>query len=288
MDRADKSRRRAIILSVSSDVGTALARRWLSQGYAVAGTFRTPSADLEELRAAGALLVQCDVADATSVREACGQLCDEFPGWDTLVLCPGMLEPVGPFESCEFSAWEASLRTNLTGPLRVLHGLLPARDREADPCVLFFAGGGTNNAPLNYSAYTTSKIALIKACELLDAEIPDTRFVILGTGWVKTKIHEATLRAGPLAGENYRRTVDKLGGDGCTPMARVLDFCDWAVRAPRAVVSGRNFSVPHDDWGDPALNERLTGAPNTFKLRRFGNDGPPRPAPDPPACSRDC
>jgi len=273
---------RAIILSISSDVGTALARRWLSRGWEVAGTYRTNSATLDPLRDAGAWLLRCDLADSASVGEACRQLCDQFSGWDAIVLCPGMLEPVGSFADCDFDTWEESLRVNLTAPLRVLHGVLPARRRESElgPCVLFFAGGGTNNAPPNYSAYTTSKIALIKACELLDAEIPDTRFVILGTGWVKTKIHEATLRAGPRAGDNYQRTVDKLGGDTCTPMVRVLDFCDWALQAPRAVVSGRNFSVPHDRWGAPELNEWLIGDPHAYKLRRSGNDRQPRCASD--------
>lgn len=286
MDRTGK--RRAIILSASSDVGAALARHWLARGDAVAGTFRTPSAAVDELRAAGALLVRCDLSDTASVRDACRQLRDEFGGWDALVLCPGTLDPVGPFEGCDFDEWEESLRVNLTAPLRVVRGLLPARDRDADPCVLFFAGGGTNNAPTHYSAYTTSKIALIKACELLDAEVPDTRFVILGTGWVKTKIHEATLRAGGLAGDNYRRTVDKLGGEDCTPMSRVLEFCDWAASAPRAVVGGRNFSVPHDAWGEPELNERLRADPHAYKLRRAGNDWSPRPVIDSPARSRDC
>ena len=273
---------RAIILSASSDVGTALAHRWLSEGWEVAGTFRSPSAALDRLREAGAVLGECDLTDPESVRRACRRLCEGFPNWDVLVLCPGMLEPVGPFSGCAFDDWERSVRVNLTGPLRVLHGLLPARRPGGEgPCVLFFAGGGTNDAPVNYSAYTTAKVALIKACELLDAEVPDVRFVILGTGWVKTKIHEATLRAGERAGANYQRTLDKLTGQTCTPMDRVLDFCDWAVDAPRAVIGGRNFSVANDLWGTPELARSLAADPNLYKLRRAGNDWRPRKTPDP-------
>ena len=36
-------------------------------------------------------------------------------------------------------------------------------------------------------------------CELLDAEVPDVKFVILGPGWVRTKIHDAVLQAGKIA-----------------------------------------------------------------------------------------
>ena len=197
MAKADAKPQRAVIVSASSDIGAALARRWLARGWDLAGTYRTPGPVVDELATAGMGLVPCDLADSASTRTAC-RLLGLGGAWDVLVLCPGRLDPVGPFPGCDFDEWEESVRVNLTGPLRLLHGLLASRrpGGESGPCVLLFAGGGTNAAPVNYSAYTLSKVSLIKACELLDAEVPDTRFVILGTGWVKTKIHEATLRAG--------------------------------------------------------------------------------------------
>jgi NAD(P)-dependent dehydrogenase (short-subunit alcohol dehydrogenase family) len=265
--------RRAIIVSASSDIGAALARRWLARGWSLAGTYRTPGPVVAELAAAGMRLVPCDLASVTSTRAACQRLRECAAGWDVLVLCPGRLDPVGPFEQCDFDEWEESARVNGTGPLRLIHGLLPARRRGAGPgpCVLLFAGGGTNDAPVYYSAYTLSKIALVKACELLDAEVADTRFVILGTGWVKTKIHAATLRAGERAGPNYRRTLDRLAGNACTPLERVLECIDWVVRAPRRLVGGRNFSVAHDRWGTSELDEQLMAQPDMYKLRRSGN-----------------
>ena len=61
--------------------------------------------------------------------------------------------------------------------------------------MITFAGGGTNSAPRYNSSYVSSKIALTKSMELLDAEYEDTRFSILGPGWVKTKIHTEMLDA---------------------------------------------------------------------------------------------
>jgi NAD(P)-dependent dehydrogenase (short-subunit alcohol dehydrogenase family) len=263
-------------VAASSDIGAALASRWLGRGGNVCGTYRQESRAVEELGRT-ASLVRCDLADAGSVALASRRLRDIASGWDALVLCPGTLEPVGPFVDNDFDAWEQSIRVNCTGPLRLVHDLLPVRDRDAEhgPCVLFFSGGGTNGATLSYSAYTAAKITLIKMCELLDGEVPDTRFVVLGTGWVKTKIHEATLRAGAAAGENYWRALEKLAGDDCTPLERVLDCCDWVIGSPRTVVGGRNFSVVHDGWGGETLAERLIAEPAMYKLRRSGNDWRP-------------
>jgi NAD(P)-dependent dehydrogenase (short-subunit alcohol dehydrogenase family) len=181
---------------------------------------------------------------------------------------------VGPFTECDFAQWAKSVEVNFISQLQFVHELLPSRNRigEHPPVVLFFAGCGTNNATVNYSAYTISKIALIKMCELLDAEIPDVNFVIVGPGWVKTKIHQATLNVGQKAGANYHKTIAKLASDECTPMETVLDCCDWLIKADRKAVSGRNFSVVFDKWGSNPLVKKLVEDPNMYKLRRSGND----------------
>lgn len=279
MNKEDRS---AIIISASSDIGTALSRRWLARAWRVFGTYRTRSEAVDELHSLGVRLVYCDLSDPTSIRDACSDLRQLCPPWDALVICPGTLSPVDAFAQCSFDEWEESVRVNFTSQMRIIHELLPTRrvDGGPEPIVLLFAGGGTNDAPLNSSAYTVSKIALIKMCELLDAEIPDTRFVIVGPGWVKTKIHEATLMAGIRAGVNYQRTIDKLAGNECTPMEQVLDCCDWLANAPQELISGRNFSVVFDDWGTEELEKRLAEESDMYKLRRYGNDSLAKNKPD--------
>ncbi len=268
---------KAVIVSISSDIGYALAKRWRQRGMEVCGTYyKGPSSLVDDLNSSGIKIVHCDVGNDLSVRNACAQLRLAASQWDHLVLCPGTLEPVGTFEEGDFAEWAKSVEVNFTGQLRFVHELLPLRNKagEHPPVVLFFAGGGTNNATVNYSAYTVSKIALIKMCELLDAEVPDTNFVILGPGWVKTKIHQETLDAGEKkAGANHQKTISKLAGDECTPMETVLDCCDWIVKADRRSVSGRNFSVVSDKWQSAGpLVKKLAEDPHMYKLRRHGND----------------
>ena len=265
---------KAVIVSISSDIGYALAKRWCQRGLEIGGTYRTRSPLVDDLENRGVKTFHCDAANASSVREACISLRSASNRWDYLVLCPGTQEPIGAFTDCDFSQWERSLAVNFTKQVQFVHELLPSRNKKGQhpPVVIFFAGGGTNNATVNYSAYTVSKIALIKMCELLDAEVPDTNFVILGPGWVKTKIHQATLDAGPKAGANYQKTKTKLAEDECTPMETVLDCCDWVIKADRKAVSGRNFSVVFDKWGSDPLTKKLLEDPNMYKLRRQGND----------------
>lgn len=270
----------AIVTSASSDIGNAACQRWLGSGWKVFGTYRTDSTSVGELRARGAFLVNCDLLEASSIENACLQLKSLCPEWDVLVLAAGSQDPVASFLDSSFDEWQRSLNINLVSQLKLLRGLLHSRSTGArTPTVIFFAGGGTNSAVRNYSAYTVSKIALIKMCELLDAEILDTKFVIIGPGWVRTKIHESTLKAGQRAGENYQKTRSMLAGAShWTPMDKVIDCCEWAVHAPREVVSGRNFSVVYDAWDTEQLHQMLIHDPNMYKLRRFGNEALVTPA----------
>lgn len=265
---------RRIIISASSDIGAALAHDWLRSDCDVFGTFRTRTPAVERLEREGAALVHCDLSDHGFIASGCAGLRTAASEWDVLVLAAGTVDPVGPFVDCDFSEWEESIKVNFTAQMSIVHKLLPSRRRSSSLCpmVLFFAGGGTNNATQNCSAYTLSKIALIKAVELLDAEVPDTRFTILGPGWVRTKIHDATLKAGIRAGDNHRRTLEKMAAGDFTPMESVVECCNWLVRSPRAVVGGRNFSAPHDTWGTPELTSRLLADTDMCKLRRHGNN----------------
>ena len=78
----------------------------------------------------------------------------------------------------KFSEWDQSFRVNYLNPLRAVRNML--QHRSVDSCNLL--AGGTNGVADRFSAYVCSKIALIKTTELLDSEIQDAKFVIIGPG----------------------------------------------------------------------------------------------------------
>ena len=262
-----------IIISISSDIGFYLAKDWLNLGVQVSGTYRTWSKKCDELEKLGAKLIKCDLADKKSIDNSIKEL-NKTNKWNDLIVATGSQEPIGKFSDCDIESWSNSIDVNFISQIRLIHGLLPNRNLEDSfvPSVLMFAGGGTNSATIDYSAYTISKIASIKMIELLDAEINDTTFSILGPGWVKTKIHDATLQSEEAAGENYIKTIDMLdkNGEKCNPMEDVIKCCNWILSSDRELVGGRNFSLVFDPWDSKEI-EKIRDDSNNFKLRRYGN-----------------
>lgn len=262
----------AIIIGASSGIGQALTQRWLKAGWKVSGTYRTKNPRVSELENLGAVLTCCNLDDLSSINSVCQELKKTCPAWDVLVVCPASLEPIGLFIDLAVEDWADSLSLNFISQMRVVHQLLPSRRTKSSlgPCVLFFSGGGINDAPTNYSAYIISKIATIKMAEVLDAELSDTRFVSVGPGWVDTKIHNQTIEAGSKVGQNYGRTVEKINKKDFTPMDRIIDCCDWVIATPKKVVGGRNINVVHDDWENKEFEKKLVQDSHLLKLRKYG------------------
>lgn len=262
------------ILSVSSDIGHALALKFLSDGYGVVGTFRDRQSIIDLTGKPGLKLIRCDVSSRGSI----GLMIDAYKTfcqpWDTFISCVGTLEPIGPFLSHDFYSWEKSLTVNSIAQLGVLHGIYPYRRQGHVLNVVFFAGGGSNSPFKNYSAYAASKVLLIKMCELLDDEYEDLNPFIIGPGFRKTKIHRQTFNNPVGAEKNLNRTYGLFELDQSdSSFDDIYCFIQWAVMQGKKVVGGRNFSVVHDRWWqDARLVELLKGDKNKFKLRRFRNE----------------
>jgi NAD(P)-dependent dehydrogenase (short-subunit alcohol dehydrogenase family) len=197
---------KAIVISATSDIATEMCVHWAKKGWTLSGTYLSQGANYKKLMGLMKLF-PCDLLNKDSIDETAQLIGKSIKGWELIIFAAGSLMPVGSFDQVDIDEWIASIHLNFIHQIRMLRNLLPYRDRQAgEKTVLFFAGGGTNTAVVNYSAYTVSKIALIKMCELLDAEIPDVKFSIIGPGWVKTKIHHATIQAGKaFAGDNFEK-----------------------------------------------------------------------------------
>lgn len=267
--------RHAIILGVTSDIGLNISERLLAEGWLVTGLGRDPERGSRLSGhpdfAAKFQFVSCDLGSKQSISDAVKRVTSE---WSLFVSCAGTMRPIGPFFETDFDHWEQSLQVNASAQLRVLHGIWQHRTLEPD--VMFLAGGGTNNPFPNYSAYCVSKIALIKMCELIHDENPETNIFIIGPGYMRTRIHEETLDAGQMAGDALSNTEEFLrSGELGTTHDELYQHMKWCMENGRHVAGGRNFSTVHDGWraGGRQLAENLNGHKDAFRLRRYMAEG---------------
>lgn len=263
-----------LIISITSDIGYDLANRYISHGYIVIGTYRSKKSLSKLNKLENCYLLYLDLEKKKSINDFIKSFRELKLSWNIFISCPCDILPLKPFFKCNFNEFEKSVHINAIEQLRVLHKIYSFRNSKEIVNVVFFAAGGVNNAVVNISAYTISKIMLIKMCEFLDEENPDFNIFIVGPGWVKTKIHNVVLSNLNKNDEKYLKTKDFLENGNGTNLKDIFDYIYWLCQQGKKIASGRNFSVEGDPWKDnlTKLYNELINNSSLYKLRRYGNN----------------
>jgi NAD(P)-dependent dehydrogenase (short-subunit alcohol dehydrogenase family) len=189
--------------------------------------------------------------------------------WDLCFIAIGTVAPVGLWHQNKRSDWDKSIRSNLTLPIHILRQNWKYHNPGAT--VIFLAGSNPNEVLSGYSGYCAGKMALLKACEQLDAETPDAKFIALGPGTILTKIHKPTIAANwPNDKLKKAQLVEFSEKDYQAKMRRVYDAMNWCCMQPKEVVGGRNICVSDfDKYPKEMLARMLLSRPSMWKLRRM-------------------
>ncbi|GAA6185404.1 SDR family oxidoreductase [Aliiglaciecola sp. NS0011-25] len=265
--------KRVLITGINSDIGRALTKRILdSRTVLVDGTFRKDSVNVELLKKSKCRLFQVDFSHSDEVAEFNQKT--NFNTYDAIYFLHGSLNPIGKFSQVSFADWQQNIYLNCTSILLTLHSSIPKLKHGCR--IITLAGGGVNGATENYSAYTLSKISLLKMTELLAAEYPDLLFFNLGPGFVDTAIHQQTLNANENAGKAYQETLRRYQQNEFVPMEKVVNALTFFLADAPSSFSGRNFSAATDCMQSERLFDLLTSSDDAFKLRRANNDFSPK------------
>ena len=182
-----------------------------------------------------------------------------MPKWDLVLCALGRVFPVGNWWEHDAFMFDECVRSNLLLPVKLLRDLWGRRNPGANVC--FMAGSNPQKIMPGYLPYNISKMALLKAVEQIDVESADCKVFALGPGYVKTKIHKATLDA------NWPNERIAVGDDG-TPIEIIWGCLKWCIEQPKETVGGRNICAS-DAWDDPLFSARLIQHPSLYKLRRI-------------------
>ena len=257
-----------ILISGSSDIGAAIINDLIKKNNEVIYTYNTNKLD----KFKSLTSFKLDISSRQKIANFAKN--KKLNNWDTLVILSASQNPIGLFSEVNKDDWAKSVDLNFTNQMYLIREMLSKRLKKAKKInnIILWAGTGSNSAPKYYSAYTISKIAQTKMCELLDKEFKDIKVSIIGPGWVKTKIHKQTIQAGKKARENYQNTITRFKTNKFNPMKDVVNCFNKITALKKHTAGGRNFSVQFDQWRDKNLATILDNDENMYKLRRDFND----------------
>jgi NAD(P)-dependent dehydrogenase (short-subunit alcohol dehydrogenase family) len=260
--------RHVVVTGGSMGIGRAVGEGLASRGARVTLIARGREA-LEQtcasLPGTGHAWAAFDVSDEAAWRDFASGL-DRLDG---LVCAAAVIEPVGGIGTYEPSAFRRTIEINLLGSQLGIFACLPAL-RASEGSVVLFGGGGATSPLPRYDAYAASKAAVVRLAENLGSVLGEDgiRINCVAPGFVITRMHEATLAAGPEgAGERYFERTRAGIDEGGFPASEAAELVCLLVEG--VPFTGKLISAQWDPWRKEGFQAELASDPDLGTLRRI-------------------
>lgn len=183
-----------LITGSSTGIGKSVAEYFVSQGWNVAATMRTPEKATDFVKADNLRLYKLDVTDPGSIKKAIELAMQDFGNIDVVVNNAGY-GAVGIFEKASPEEIQKQFDTNVFGVMNVIREILPHfRERKSGTIVNITSMGGLLTFPL-YSIYHGTKWALEGFGEALHYELKafNIRIKNVEPGAIKTDFYSRSM-----------------------------------------------------------------------------------------------
>ncbi|HXA53475.1 MAG TPA: SDR family oxidoreductase, partial [Solirubrobacteraceae bacterium] len=188
-----------------------------------------------------------------------------------LVSNAGVYGPMGPFDRTDWHEWVRAVEINLFGSVLAARAVAPHFTSRGYGKIVQLAGGGAT-APLpRFSAYATSKAAVVRFAETLACELREHHVDVnaIAPGPLNTRMLDEVLAAGPerVGEEFYRRALEQQRAGGVAPR-RAAELAVFLGSRASDGITGRLLSAVWDPWAQlPQHSADLEG--DIYTLRRI-------------------
>jgi len=196
---------------------------------------------------------------------------ERFGRIDVLVNAAGIYGPIGSFADIDLDHWTAAIETNLMGTVFATHAVLPHMVARRKGVIINFSGGGAVQPLPRFSAYGTSKAAVVRFTETVAEEVKASgiRINAIAPGAVNTRLLDEVLAAGESAGAAFYAKALEQKEKGGTPPERAAELAVFLASPSGQGVTGRLISAVWDDWKALPARASELGRSALFTLRRI-------------------
>ena len=245
----------ALITGGSGYIGKAISRAFLREGAKVMLAARS----VDELLAAknelsdgfkSVEICKADVTHSTDVKNLVKKTLKIFGKIDILVNAAGIYGPIGSSIDVDFDKWKQTFEINVFGTFNLMQRVLPIMIKKGRGKIINFSGGGDGPFP-RFSAYNSSKAAVVRLTETMAAEVKDYHIDInaIAPGPVNSRFLQQALEAGEEAvGKKRYQALLKQKNEGGVPPEKAAELCVFLASSASDGLTGKFLSAVWDDW----------------------------------------
>jgi NAD(P)-dependent dehydrogenase (short-subunit alcohol dehydrogenase family) len=267
-----------VITGGSLGIGYEVARKCVKEGARVIisarnkGNLKKALSNLRKISGKDHKIYPVDVSQYQAVRKFAGWTAKQFPFIGGLVNCAGIYGPIGRINQIDIGKFEEAIQINFLGTVNMCHAFFPLFNKANRKKIINFSGGGAASPFPNFSAYATSKIAIVRFTENLALELAESGFDVncIAPGFVITRLHQQTIEAGPnFAGEAFFDNTKKQIQSGGVPAEKAAALAAFLLSPASDGITGKFISAPWDPWQESDFQEKLRSDKDFATLRRI-------------------
>ena len=269
-----------IVTGGSLGIGFAISKKIASEGGTVIMIARNTSDliiatnKLEELYNSHHYYYPVDISNIHEIEIFKNSIKNKFENIHGLVNCAGIYGPIGKTTTINTDDFLDTIKINLMGTIYMCSMFTNLNSSNNKRKIVNFSGGGAATPFANYSAYATSKTAIVRLTENLSIELNDANIDVncVAPGFVNTRLHNNTIKAGPdNAGQNFFENTKKQIENGSVPPEKAADLTSFLLSDDSNGITGKFISAPWDSWQDEDFQKLLREDKDFATLRRIDN-----------------
>ena len=270
--------KRIIITGGSLGIGFAIAKACAGQGAEVIiaarnqGNLEDSLKKIKSISEKNHIAYSLDVGDLKAVKVFAEWIKNEGLVVNGLVNCAGIYGPIGKTPNIDMENFTQAIRINFLGTVYMCSVFSPLLVSSTNKKIVNYSGGGAASPFPNYSAYASSKAAIVRFTENLSRELDEDGFDIncIAPGFVITRLHQETVGAGSeMAGPGFYENTKKQIEEGGVPPEIAAELTIFLLSEDADGITGKFLSAPWDPWQDKTFQEKLREDNDLATLRRI-------------------
>jgi NAD(P)-dependent dehydrogenase (short-subunit alcohol dehydrogenase family) len=264
----------AIVTGAGRGIGKSVALAFAREGadtVVVSRTFSEVKEVATQIARMGgrALPLKVDVSRKSDVVEMVNSTVAEFGRIDVLVNNAGILGPVGPLVENDVDDWVHAIEVNLIGTFLCCREVLPIMIKQHHGKILNLSGGGATSPRPRFTAYASSKTAVVRLTETLAEEVKDFNIQVnaIAPGAVDTRMHDQILAANEAAGREAIEESKNVKATGGTPLKLTVELAIFLASDASDGLTGKLLSAVWDNWRKMDIHK--ISSSNAYTLRRI-------------------
>jgi NAD(P)-dependent dehydrogenase (short-subunit alcohol dehydrogenase family) len=272
----------ALITGASGGLGSFLSCLLWDRGYSLIlisrslNNLEATRALLSKKRSQSCDLFACDMSRLDELNSVLESIERRFPEISLIVNNAGAHGPIGDFSKVNFQEWVDLFNVNLFGHAAIIRKFIPQLTRSNNGSIINIAGGGATSPRENFSAYATSKTAIVRLGEILAIELAQFNISVnsISPGAMPTKLlREVAESPEEAAGANELDLAKKVflstDAEKNQIFKRVGELVLFLASPRGRKITGKLISAQWDNWHEWQLHLDDLLQSDVYTIRRI-------------------